>query len=167
MALSDSYNFNNLSPNSFALMFPNIPGGSSSEMFILSVYGCNLPGLTLNASDIRWQGGKTHLPGAVTDWAQLSVNFVVNEKLDNWLALFKWMIFLNNNKDKYVEAERNKFSIDATLVLLDNWKKPIYEFKFINIFPVALGELPLSSREGSHNIDTNAIFSYDRYEFVA
>ena len=166
MSLSESYNFNNLSPNSFALVFPNIPNSGSSEMFILSVFGCTLPGLTLNATDVRWMGAKTHIPGAVSDWSQLSVNFTVSEKLENWLALFKWMMFLHNNKDKYVEEDTRKWSIDATLVLLDNWKKPIYSFKFINLFPVALGELPLSSREGAHNIDTSVTFIYDRYEHV-
>ena len=165
MSIAEAYNLNTLSPNSFGLILPVIPGSGRSDPFILSVFSCNLPSITLSSTGVRWQGGTTHITGAVSEWGQLNVNFIVSEKLENWLALFKWMITMHNNKDTYV-AERKDYSIDGTLALLDNWKKPVYAFKFINLFPTTLSELPLSSRDGARNIDASVGFSYDSFELL-
>ena len=166
MALGQ-YDFDKFSPNTFALIIPRIPGTGSGDMLILNVHSVNLPSLELGAKDIRWQGGKTHIPDAVSNWGALTVQFMVDEALSNWISIFKWLTFMHNNKDKYVAAETKDYAIDASLLMLDNWKKPIVEFKFVNAFPTSLSECTMSYREGSRYIDSSVSLTYDYYDVDA
>ena len=166
MALSDTLNMNKGGPSSFALVFPVIPGRIKPDEFILNVHGCNLPGVELGSKDLRWQGGVTHIPDAVSSWAALTVNFVVDEDLTNWTTIFNWIMLMHNNKDKYVATLASEYSTDAMLVLTDNWKKPLLKFQFIKLWPTSLAECQLSYRSGEQLLESSITFKYDRYEIV-
>lgn len=158
------YDFDKFSPNTFALVFPNIPGVADNSMLILNVHSVNLPNLELGAKDIRWLGGTTHIPEAVTHWGALTVQFVVDERMKNWRTIFKWITSMHNNKDKYVPENRASYAIDASLIMLDNYKKPFLEFKFVNAFPTTLSECSMSYREGNRYIESSVSLTYDYYD---
>ena len=158
------YDFDKFSPNTFAFAMPSIPGASNSDMLVLNVFSVNLPSLELGAKDIRWQGATTHIPDAVTNWGALTIQFMVDSNLSNWISLFKWITYMHNNKDRYAVSKDMNYALDTTLVMLDNWKKPIVNFKFINTFPTSLSECQMSYREGTRYIDASVSFKYDYYD---
>ena len=162
---SEAVNFNKQSTNTFALVLPmGIPGNVGSE-FILNIHSCSLPGLDMGSKDMRWQGGVTHMPDAVANWGSFTAQFMVDERLSNWTSLMKWMLVMHNNKDKYT-ADTEEYSRDASLILLDNWKKPIVSFTFIKLWPQSLAECAYSYRNGEQYIESSITFKYDRFEIV-
>lgn len=165
MSLAD-YDFDKFSPNSFALVLPKIPGLGTGryDEIVLNVHTMNLPSFELGVQNVPWQGSVTHIPDGVTTWGNLTVSFMVDEKLTNWRMFLKWMKNIDNNKDVYFPQKREDYSIDFSVLMLDNYKKPSIGFKFSNAFPISLSELRLSYREGEKYQEAEVTFSYDYYE---
>lgn len=161
------YDFDKFLPNSFALVLPEIPGIGRSDMFVLNVHSVNLPGLELGVKDVHWQGALTHVPEGMSTWGSLTAGFMVDETMSNWRTLFGWMTSIHNNRDKYVPNKPSDYSIDCSVLMLDNFRKPIVNFKFVNTWPTALAECQMSFREGTRYIDSSVTFTYDYYDVEA
>jgi hypothetical protein len=91
------------------------------------------------------------------------VSFIVDSKLYNWKLLFKWMAFINNNKDKIAELHKN-YSVDCSLVVTDNYSNVVLEVIFVSIWPSTLGEVSFSQREGDIQLESTINFNYDYFQ---
>ena len=154
----------------YKLIIPNLPhitGVSLNKIKNFTINGNSaiLPGLSISAVDYAWQGGKIKLPDARTEFNNLTVSYLIDEDLNNWKLFFYWILQYNNNKDKYVE-DPNNIVCDAFLVYYNNWlKKPVLKMKFINIFPIAISDIELTTKtDGSEVIEGHVTFALDRYE---
>lgn len=151
-------------PSLFELVIPELPfEEDGTDSLLLNIHSVTLPGVDLSPEEYRWQGGIAKRPGANINWADWSVDFVVDEQFLNWFTIYKWLMFQNNNKDKYVETPY-KFSTDMFLLIKDNWKRNILKIKFIDVWPVSMGDMTMSSRDGESVLECNVTFTYDRYE---
>lgn len=135
-----------------------------SENFFINIFGTVLPGVSIGVVPIRWMGATTKRPDATIDFSTWSTEFMVDAKMKSWLILFKWMTWLNNNKDKYAE-DFPKYCVDASLLVKDNWKRTIQVFRFIDIWPSDLGQITLSNRNDGI-LESSVTFAYDRFEPV-
>jgi hypothetical protein len=157
---------NKASSFSFELVFPVIPVETeirANEEFILNIYETVIPGTALDINEQRWMGGKHNMASGELTFEPWNVNFVVDSEMKNWKTLFKWLTFINNNKDKYIDKHIN-YSVDATLRILDNFRNNVFSLFFVDVWPNNLGEVSLTYREGEQNIDAQVSFVYDRYE---
>ena len=91
------------------------------------------------------------------------MDFIVDEGLLNWSILNRWMMYINNNKDRRGRV-MNEYAIDATLRVIDNFQKEILRIFFTNLWVSMVGEVRFSTREGDQNLESQAQFVYDRYE---
>jgi hypothetical protein len=73
------------------------------------------------------------------------------------------MTNINNNKDVLSKHPRT-YTTDSYIMIMDNFGKSILKLKLINCFPMDLGTVTLSYREGETYIECNATISYDRME---
>ena len=87
----------------------------------------------------------------------------VDSVFSNWIVLYKWLTYINNNKDRY-GRERDSYKVDATLRVLDNFRNEILVIDLVGVWINMLGEISLTYREGSQNLESAANFIYDRYE---
>jgi len=112
-----------------------------------------------------WQGGTIKVPSARPTFNDLTVSFLIDEYLNNWKLFFKWILYSNNNKDKYSE-DWNNVVCDAYLLYYNNWlKKPVLRMNFINLSPTSLSDIELTSKtDGSETLEGRVSFSLDRYE---
>lgn len=158
---------NKSNPSNFELVFPKIPTESSisaSEELTLNIYGSIIPGLTLDSTEENWMGGKTQNPSKLT-FEPWSVDFTVDSGFYNWKILFKWLMFVNNNKDKYSEIPK-KLKIDATLRIIDNFHQEVLRIFYVDVWIQSLNEVQLTYRESQPNLECNAGFVYDRFELI-
>lgn len=159
-------NLNKATPSNFELIFPKIPTSDNvSEMqgLTLNIHTTVIPSLTLETTEINWQGGTAYQDIGGITFEPWFVNFTVDSKFSNWISLYKWLTFINNNKDRYGRS-RDHYKVDATLRILDNFRREILVLDLIGIWINMLGEISLTYREGSQNLESSANFIYDRYE---
>jgi len=159
-------NLNKATPNNFELIFPKIPVSeniSDMQGLTLNIHATVVPSLTLETIELDWQGGHVEQDSGTITFEPWLVNFTVDSSFSNWTMLYRWITFINNNKDRY-GRERNDYKIDATLRVLDNFKEEIFAVDLVGLWINMLGEINLNYREGSHNLESSANFIYDRYE---
>ena len=153
------------SPTQFRFGIHQLP---KVEFFITAV---NLPGISLGTALMSTPYKDIPLPGEKLDYGNLSIEFLVDEYLENYISLHNWMTGLGFPQDReqfktYRDVTSNTpatpaggtqsdgkigaatpdkamFS-DAFIMILTNKNNPILEINFEDIFPVAIGVLDYS-----------------------
>jgi len=157
---------NKASPFSFELVFPVIPTQRdlrTNEEFTLNIYETVVPGVSLDITENRWQGGKTNMASGELTFEPWNVNFSIDSEFLNWKLMFEWFMFINNNKDKYIDTRKN-YAVDATLKFFSNFREHRFSLFFVDVWPNSMGEIQLTYREGEPNLEGQVSFVYDRYE---
>ena len=151
------------SPTQFRFGIHQLP---KVEFFTVSA---NLPGITLPAAPYPTPFKDIPIMGEKLDYANLSISFIVDEYLENYISLHNWMtgigfpekreqfqIFRDvtsntpaSGKTPPVDLagkaipDKSLFS-DAFIQILSNKNNPIVEVNFENAFPISLSALDLS-----------------------
>ncbi len=117
------------------------------------VQGCNLPGLSTQAAQMpfpRQPGIQKNL--GVIEFEMLSIQFLVDEYLENYTAIWDWMM------------EKNAENTSAILTLLSSHMNPFLEVHFNAAFPVGLSEILFDSTslEPDYKV-ANLTMTYQNY----
>ena len=161
-------NLDKATPTNFQLIFPKLPTEetiSANNPFVMNIFSAVIPSLSMAEEELRWQGNKTKhslIPMEFDTWL---VSYVVDSNLSNWKLLFDWMSFINNNYDKIADLHKN-YAVDASLVVTTNYRVPVIELRFIDIWPSTLGEVSFSTREGDVQLESMVNFTYDYFLVV-
>ena len=154
---------NYLSSNYFKLEITRLP---TVTYFCQSA---SLPSLTLTpveqptALGIRqkWIGG-------AYSYEDLSVSFVVDENLKNWLEVYEWMESIGNltdNETAIAGYQNDDFFSDITLMITNSAYAPKHYVQFKNAFPIALSGIQFESTASeSEPVIANATFTYTSYK---
>jgi len=165
-------NINPLSPNGFMFNIQKLPNLS---FFCQSV---NLPGITLGAPEFGNPFNIAPIPGETLTYDQLQVQFLVDEQMANYQAIYNWIValgfpetyeqyitFVGNDTANYTELAKN-YS-DGTLQILNANNQTAKSVQFHDMFPVSLDSLQFS---GTNNdvqyLIGNATFRYGYYKFL-
>jgi len=168
MIVCNTSNLNNIdkaTPTNFQLVFPLIPTESSiasNNPFVMNIFSAVIPSLNIGVNEISWQGNKVKYDLNPLEFESWMVNFVVDSRLDNWSLLFRWMSYINNNCDKIAEYHK-EYSVDASMIITNNYKKPVMEIVFVDIWPTQLAEIGMSQREGDIVLESMVTFEYDYF----
>ena len=166
-------NINPLSPTGFRLHISNLP---EMEFFCQEV---NIPDITLGEVNFDNPLSRTPLPGDKLDFGNLEVQFLVDEDMKNYKAVWNWMIGLGfprnwtdyqnySNRTNQIQQNKgvSKDTTDATLAILTNNSNQNIIINLRGLFPVSLGGLTFSSTDGDVNfLVGRASFAFDYYEF--
>lgn len=167
-AESGLVNLDKATPSNYQLLFakiPTEPSITSANPLILNIFSTVIPGISLAEEELSYQTNKTkHALGPLV-YEQWMVSFVVDSLFYNWQTITNWMKFYNDNYEKVAELHKI-YSVDASLVITDNYRKNIMALRFVDIWPLSLGEVSLSQREGDTQIECTANFSYDYFLIV-
>jgi hypothetical protein len=166
---------NPLSPTGFKLSITKLP---EVEFFTQEV---TLPDITLGSIAVGTPFSMSGVPGDTLNFGDLTINFLVDENMDNYLALYNWLIGLgfpadygqyqnfaaaqgaNQNIDPRLGQNVLNYS-DATLTILGNNNVPIKSIRFIDLHPTGLGSLNFVANASDVNyLVGNAIFRYTYY----
>ena len=176
------------SPTQFRFVINQLP---KVEFFTVSA---NLPGINLPAATYATPFKDIPTMGEKLDYEDLTITFIVDEFLENYITMHEWMTgsgFPKNRSQfanfrsatstspqgalgvsrdigdtKPATPDRGMYG-DATLTLLSNKNNPLVEVRFEDVFPTALGGLEYTQTATDvEYLTVQATFQYKIYEIV-
>lgn len=152
-------NLNNATINNFRMVFSKLP---TMEFFVTDA---NIPSITLGETLAPNYLIDRPLPGDKLTYGEFSVEFVVDEELRNWEEIHNWLISIGTPSATTQFDRAGQFS-DASLIITTNSSIPVVEFKFIDMFPVSLGDLQFSNAGAADTLLGSASFRFRGYDIV-
>ena len=166
-------NRNFLAPTGFQFIVTRAPK--------VAYYGSrvNIPGMTLGVAEQPNYLRNIPLPGDKLDFEDLTLSFLVDENLENYLELQDWMRGLGFPESlseiyKYqledtdlVQPDRSQLNLysDGTLTILDQLNNPKFKVLFKDLFPISLTTLTFDATLQSQEFFTAEVaFKYSIYE---
>ena len=164
---------NPLSPNGFMFSVSKLP---TLDYFCQQV---NLPGITLGAPEFGNPFNIAPIPGETLTYDQLQMQFLVNEDMSNYQAIYNWIIALGfpqdytqyttfiNDTNAVATSELAKNYSDGTLQILGSNNVAVKTVQFYDMFPIALDSLMFQSTNQDVNyLMGNVTFRYGYYKFL-
>ena len=157
-------NINLLSPIGFKFALSKFPEVT---------YFCqaaNIPGISVGAVEIATPMKATYFPGDEVNFEELSIRFVVDENLKNWLSIYDWIRALGTPTDRDVEqyAKRkneDELTTEGTLTILTSNMNPQMHVRFHDLFPLSLSGISFDTGATDvEYISADVTFRYDLYE---
>lgn len=168
-------NRNYLSPTGFQFVLNRAPKVS----FFCNV--ANIPGISMGNAEQPTYLKNIPLPGDKVDFEDLSLSFLVDENLENYMQIQNWIRGIgypeniNEIKDfqkpsEYIDqpdkSQLNLYS-DGTLIVLSSNLRPNFKVKFTNLFPVSLSTLQFDATDTDVQYFTaEATFKYTIYNIT-
>ena len=107
-----------------------------------------------------------HAPG-VPEFDDLTINFIVDEELTNWMELYEWIRSTVHTDDHREYEKAPEHYTDATLTILNSAMNPKIRVEFYNLLPVNLSGLEFDSTTTSPDaLIGTATFRYTNYEIT-
>jgi len=138
---------------------------------VLFTQELDLPGVILGEA-IRVNPNIDYaLPGDKIDFENFTLTFMVDEKLENYLEVMKWMFglgFPRSTKEFKNLKEGNSYNemSDIKIQLLTNKMNYYSEITFVNAFPISLSAIQLSyTDEGPVHPKAVVEFQYHYYYY--
>jgi len=167
-------NQNFLSPVGFKFIIGRTP---NVDFFCQSAA---IPQVEIGVREISTPIKDYSLPGDKMTFGDLNLRFLVNEDLDNYYEIYKWLKGLTNPKhqenfQKYLATvdekgrpeEFDKMMSDARLLILNSNYNVISNINFYNIFPTSLTTLEFdSSATDITYLTADVNFKYTLYEIT-
>ena len=129
-------NLNQLNVISFETNFLRMPGVN---------YFCqrvNIPGITLSSSVISTPFANIPIEGDVLEFEDLTIGFIVDEDMQNYLELYNWLQSLGfPEKFPQYDNETSSLKSDVNILIHTNKSNPNYSIVFKDVFPVSLGTI--------------------------
>ena len=167
-------NKNFLSPVGFKFVIGRTP---HVDYFCQSA---SIPEVSIGTRDIQTPVKDYTVPGDKMTFGDLNLSFLVNEDLDNYYEIYKWLKGLTNPKHQqeffdYINAvdepgRRDNFEkqmSDARLLILNSNYNTISAINFFNIFPTSLTTLEFDASATDINYFIAQVnFKYTLYEIT-
>ena len=176
------------SPTQFRFGIHQLP---KVEFFTVSA---NLPGVSVPTTTLATPFTDISIMGEKTEFENLSISFIVDEYLENYISLHDWLTGIGFPKSrsqfstfrdvtsktpdsqkgvstdigdvKQSTPDKAMYS-DAFLMVLSNKNNPIVEINFQNIYPISLSALDFTQTATDVEYMTaTAEFAYQIYEIT-
>ena len=173
MTIQIPENINPLSPNGFLFTLQRL---SKLSYFCQEV---SLPAITLPEATQLTPFSKVPLSGDQIDFGPLTIQFMIDAKMENYKAIHNWIIGLGFPEDysQYTTvvgsaipaslSEVAQSSSDATLIILGNDNNPIQTIQFADCVPQSLESITFTSTSQDVTYLIGSVqFMYSYYRFV-
>lgn len=147
----------------FKLTFDKIPNVTFTS------YSVTLPPVSLNPIIQPTPLRDRPVPGDKLNFEPLTLNYIVQENLANYLELLKWMKGLGRTTDtedyrRYKALNQNQYS-DGQLIILSNKYNPLVKVTFVDCWPSNIGALNYDTQASDAAIVTSdATFNYSYFK---
>lgn len=172
MATSIPSNLNPLSPNGFQFSITKLPE------LTFHCQQVNLPGITLGEPTFSTPFSTQPVPGDALQYDPLTVQFLVDENMENYKKLYNWIVALGfpESYDQYIAqnaadttayGELAKNYSDATLQILDSNNQAIQTIQFYDLFPTTIDSMMFSATNDDVNyVVANVTFKFGLYKLL-
>lgn len=125
-----------------------------------------LPNITLGVAEQASQLLGVPHPASQMEFSPLTVSFLADEYLSNYLAVKDWMVGIGSpeTRDQYA-ALGSQVRRDITITLYNAMYKDFAKIKFLDAFPTSLSEVPFTFNETEPEpVVIQAQFFYTLYQ---
>lgn len=167
--------------------FTNIPvseNNISSNTFLFSLERVNTPKIRIASKNVPYSGQTMKISShARTDLDDLEIEFKIDNRFSNYLYIYKWLDVLHNEmagiydehniapntyekppgKEQQILRMLKYYSVDLTVTHLDEYEKPVINFKYYGAFPTSLSNIRFSYQDPT-KISCTATFSYSQFK---
>lgn len=161
-------NINSLSSSHFVFKLDNFPDLN------FTVQSCNLPGISGNPVMVPTSVGNTWQAQDKLQYEILTMSFIVDESLQNWLSVYHWLRALapthligaeSLNQYKLWYDSNKPLYGNGVLFILTNSLHWNIKISLRNIFPISLSGLSFSTTDTSdRKLYSTINFAYDYYD---
>jgi len=136
----------------------------------------NIPGISLGVAIQPNPFRDLPVPGDKLDYDDLRLEFLVDENMENYRAIYDWLIGLGypetmdqidnlSKVDQYQKREIINLYSDATLEVLNSNYNPVLKIKFKDLFPTSLNTLDFDATQRDYTYFTGVVtFKYTIYQ---
>lgn len=161
--MADNIKQNYLSPVEFRFIIKRLP---YVEFFIQEA---TVPGLSLASVETGSPFRTQYWHGDKLTYEQFTINFRVDENMNNYQELFNWMVGLTfpDRFSQFANLEESDDGLysDATLMIMTNGKNPNMQVVFKDIFPINLGTIQMDTTAASVDyVTVDATFQTNSFE---
>jgi hypothetical protein len=166
-------NLAHLNPAAFRFNIRILPG------VVFFGQTANLPGVSLTPTIQTSPFANINVVGGTLEYEDLSVTFIVDENLSNWLEIFYWMEAITGPKsfEQYKTRKESNESLridtgdlfsSAELITLTNSKNPNMQVIFDDIFPINLSGIEFDTTHAENiTVTSTVVFKYTTYKVDA
>ena len=164
-------NISTLNPNGFLFAIQKYP---ELTYFLQEA---PLPGISLGTA---LQSSSVHdikLPGDTMDFDDITLSFMVDELMENYIAIHNWIVglgfpeghasftkFIADTKNENSYSVASKSVSDCHLTILNSDNHPSRKFTFVDAFPTSLSALTFQSTNTDVNyVVATVTLSYSYY----
>jgi hypothetical protein len=153
----------NFSDNVYKMLF-----SKNFQDFNLSILDITFPGCNLDSYEIGYGSMKIKRPGTRLSFSQLSVNIEIDSLLYNYEIIEDWMMVCANP----IEVAAREYFETGTLQIYTpntaNEEENILrrEIQFMDLFPVSLSDIKISSNDSEYKVYANVIFEFSERHFI-
>ena len=152
-----------LSPIGFKFQLNNFP---EVNYFVQSA---SLPGISISAIDVPTALKTIAIAGDEVNFEELTIKFIVDENMKNWLSIYDWIIGLGfptqQGQEQYKKlSENSELTTDATLTVLTGNMNALINFVCNECFPLSLSSVAFDSAGTDvEYVTADVTFRYDVY----
>lgn len=129
--------------------------------FRLYLSECTLPQVSVNKVVIPTQFADMSRAGKIS-FGDFTSTMMISENLLNYNAILYWLYGLANPEEYNKMSGRGMietFFTDIHLIIKNNHKEKVAEYKFIDAFPTSISQLDLTVKE-ANNLNANVTWAY-------
>ena len=124
-----------------------------------------IPGLNLSRATQATPFTDIPLRGDKLQFSPMTISFLVSAKLENWRAIYEWLIGLSVPNHPRQFCDKPMEYTDAVLHLYTAQNNKFAEIAYKHIWPTSLGDLDLTTQQSQNDeIVATATFEYQYYE---
>ena len=154
----------------------DIAGGNSNSVLPFLCYKVNLPGISLNNRDVlpNGFGVSTKMPYS-QNFGPLMPSFFVDQNMTAYNFFTKWMQSIVNfggveatnapstvnGAQMFDVSYKDDYATTIDIYVYNNTSEVLIEYKFINAFPVAMGDVDLSWEFNNEIMTMPITLNYD------
>jgi len=129
----------------------------------------NLPSLNLEGIEQPTRfGARLYAAGDGYNYEDLSVDFIVDENMTNWLEIYQWLRSCGNVRDTTEFEDKRKHTTDAELLILNSSYKAIKSVSFNDLIPTSIGTINFDSTTSeTEPVIATATFKFSSYEITS
>jgi len=153
---------NYLSPASFAINITRLPNVEFTAQKV------ELPEITSSPVEMQSPFASHFAVQDKLQYADLSLSFIIDENMENYLEIFDWMKGLGSpqNLEQYKNIAESEHGIksDISVIVTNSHKNANMNFKFFNCFPVSLSgvQLDVTANDITYP-EASVTFRYDYF----
>tara|TARA_Y100001963_G_scaffold95687_1_gene131709 strand:- start:49 stop:627 length:579 start_codon:yes stop_codon:yes gene_type:complete len=142
----------------------------------------NIPDVQLGVAEQRTYLKNIPVPGDKLQYGDLTLSFMVDEDMENYLQLYQWITSLGfpesisqyselTKEDRFYptidEDDRFNERSDATLMIINSDYNPSVRIKFKDLFPISLSGIPFNATSEQQQYYTaQASFRYTIFDVI-